>query len=679
MYGSSIYPTSLLPSCYFRLPIVWSWILFLSHRASLDSLDLKAKSERISSKIISAKEDERNAIEELQQDIQYFTRIIPELDALIREAAALPGNLGQECSRLEVCLRECNTVLQQFVDEFQQPISKRIQLLRRFTWPLKNEQRRKNLLNLIERQKASIKLEPFLKNPRAQQDASTTIQSTVINTQSTIMAIQPTVLDTQTTVCAIQDTLLDTVLNTHDAALATQSELSKQKIMEWLDVKIDVNSNFDRARLKCHPGTGQWFLKSAEFTRFRQSDGGLCLWLYGMPGCGKTILSGSIIAELRAEVERHPCIGLAYFFLSYTDRGKQTTFNLLSEIALQLLSRISIIPPRITSLYEFNRLRPPISVLLGIIGCLSQCFSQTFIIVDALDEIAVEERELLLHTLKQIISTSTECKINFIVTSRREPYLVDGFQTLQLEQICLTTSLVDEDIKLYVTETVENEKKFSRWDDDLRTEIMQTLTDKANGMWRASGCAVDRMTSKKPSGHFPRPWMRRTGGLLAVPEKDRLYTARLLAWVIFTPKPMCVHLLAEAIVFEPESSEVDPDRRFDADDILDFCRTLFVTFSGDMNGCYQSEESTRQDTLVALSHYSLKANFASEPWKSSQYVHGGFFKESEYHSIYKEHLRGLERFFRGRAGFDVSPLPPPPDDPFANNKLALAATALNKE
>ncbi|KIJ54825.1 hypothetical protein M422DRAFT_240909 [Sphaerobolus stellatus SS14] len=589
------------------------------------------------SKIISAKEDERKAIEELQQDIQYFTRIMSELDALIREAAALPGNFGQDYSRLEVCLRECNTVLQQFVDEFQPPVSKRIRLLRRFTWPLKNEQRRKNLLDLIERHKTSIQLELSFKNGRAQQDTAATIQSTVIDTQSnvvatqsTVMAIQPTVVDTQSTVCAIRDTLLDTqtnvvnirdtVINTHDAALSTQSELSKQKMMEWLNVNLDVNSNFDRARLKCHPGTGQWFLKSADFVRFRQSDGGLCFWLHGMAGCGKTILSGSIIAELRAEVEDHPRIGLAYFFLSYTDRGKQTTFNLLSEIALQLLSRTSIIPQRISSLYELNRSRPPISVLLDLIGCLSQCFSQTFIIIDALDEIAVEERELLLHALKQIISTSTECKINFIATSRQETYLVDGFQALSLEQICLTTSLVDEDIKLYVTEIVQNEKKFSRWNDDLRTEIMQTLTDKANGMFRWVECQVESLRMcrrpydvKEALRTLPKTLdetYRRI--LLAVQEKDRLYTARLLAWVTFTPEPMCVHLLAEAIVFEPESSEVDPDRRFDANDILDFCRSLFVTFSGDQYSCYQSEKWTRQDTKVALSHYSLKEYLLSD-------------------------------------------------------------------
>ncbi|KIJ47002.1 hypothetical protein M422DRAFT_249288, partial [Sphaerobolus stellatus SS14] len=95
-----------------------------------------------------------------------------------------------------------------------------------------------------------------------------------------------------------------------------------------------------------------------------------------------------------------------------------------------------------------------------------------------------------------------------------------------------------------------------------------------------------------------------------------------------------------------------------------------------------------------------QVHFAIERWKSGQYVHGGYFKESEYHTIYKQHLRGLERwrnfspntaktlaryqqklfeFCSGHAGFDVSAPPLPTDDPFTQDKLALAAAALNKE
>ncbi|KIJ30870.1 hypothetical protein M422DRAFT_115400, partial [Sphaerobolus stellatus SS14] len=149
-------------------------------------------------------------------------------------------------------------------------------------------------------------------------------------------------------------------------------------ILKWLDV-IDVNSNFDKARERHHPGTGQWFLQSEVFESFK-GDVGKCLWLHGIPGCGKTIISCVLSI-------RQPSNGLAYFFFSYTDKEKQNTFNMLSSIAAQLCQRITKIPPIVVTLYDKNKLaRPPLSVVLDIIAHLASCFYQTYIVLDALDE-----------------------------------------------------------------------------------------------------------------------------------------------------------------------------------------------------------------------------------------------------------------------------------------------------
>ncbi|KIJ43594.1 hypothetical protein M422DRAFT_108661, partial [Sphaerobolus stellatus SS14] len=161
-----------------------------------------------------------------------------------------------------------------------------------------------------------------------------------------------------------------------------------KEIVKWLDV-VEVNSNFDKAREKCHPGTGQWFLQSGAFERFK--DGvGECLWLHGIPGAGKTILSYVVFLRctggLRNHVESKPNTGLAYFFFSYTDKAKQNTFNMLSSIAAQLAQRIAHIPPRVVTLYNNNKTRPPSSVVLEIIARLARCFQQTYIVLDALDE-----------------------------------------------------------------------------------------------------------------------------------------------------------------------------------------------------------------------------------------------------------------------------------------------------
>ncbi|KIJ42477.1 hypothetical protein M422DRAFT_171028, partial [Sphaerobolus stellatus SS14] len=254
-------------------------------------------------------------------------------------------------------------------------------------------------------------------------------------------------------------------------------EWYNKDILKWLRVYgAEVNSNFDRAREKCHPGTGQWFLQSSAFERFRGGVGECFGFTEFVTGAGKTILS------YVNHVESKPSTGLAYFFFSYTDNAKQNTFNMLSSIALQLAECISNIPSRVITLYNNNRSRPPMSVVLEVITRLVRCFHQTYIILDALDEIAAGEKTSLLKALNEIIANARLSNINLLMTSRQEPYLVEGFHNLLLEEISLTTSDVDEDIKLYVAEIVDKDPKLSRWSVELRAEIVQTLSDKAMRM-----------------------------------------------------------------------------------------------------------------------------------------------------------------------------------------------------
>ncbi|KIJ22455.1 hypothetical protein M422DRAFT_277104 [Sphaerobolus stellatus SS14] len=442
------------------------------------------------------------------------------------------------------------------------PLSKWKGLLHRFTWPLKDGER-KGLVDLVNQYKNSIQLELTVKQSRA-------IQAT---------------------------------------AAAFQAELHNKDILKWLRVEgVEVNSNFDRAREKCHPGTGQWFLQSGAFDRFRGGVGE-CIWLHRIPGAGKTILFGSIIAAMRTHVESKPSTGLAYFFFSYTDKAKQNTFNMLSSIALQLAERISNIPSRVITLYNSDKSRPPMSVGLEVITPLARCFHQTYILLDALDEIAADEGTFLLKALNEIIVYARLSNINLLMTSQREPYLVDGFHNLLLEEISLITSEVDEDIKLYVTEIVDKEPKLSRWSVELRAQIVFLWVEcqvdvlkKCRRLYDVKKALVSLLQTLDET--YKRI-------LLSVEEEDRIYVARLLTWVIFNPRPLCLDLLAEAIIFEPDSSELNPDQRFvDPNDILDFYGNMLNnSFSCTIRGTTRLGEG---HSHLALFHYSVQEYLLSE-------------------------------------------------------------------
>ncbi|KIJ39782.1 hypothetical protein M422DRAFT_257378 [Sphaerobolus stellatus SS14] len=520
-------------------------------------------------KIVTAEKEQKKAIEELNGQIQYFDRLLSDLHSLIEALPYVPGNFSQDYSMLETCLQTCHAQVQEFSDNLTPSASRWKGITQRFKWPLRDEERNK-LVGLVDRYRSSIHLELTMKQCR----------------------------DMQATAVTVRD------------------ESDHKEILKWLDV-IEVNPDFDKAREKCHPGTGQWFLQSEAFEKFKGVVG-KCLWLHGIPGCGKTIISGSIIAALRSHVESKPRTGLAYFFFSYTDKAKQNTFNMLSSIAAQLCQRITKVPPRVVTLHDNNKLaRPPLSVVSEIITYLAWCFHQTYIVLDALDEIEVDERNSLLKALQEIIANTRRCNINVLMTSRREIYLADGFQSLSLEEISLTSSKVDEDISRYVTEIVEEEPKLSRWSAELRTEIVHTLRDKAKGMFRWVDCQIESLKKcrraydiKQTLGSLPKTLdetYKRI--LLAVEEDDRVYVARLLAFIVFTSEPLRLEVLAKAIAFEPDMSELDPDRRFvDPKDILGFCSNFLSS--------YQDNRFPRRGIYLTLSHYSVQEYLLSRRMKS---------------------------------------------------------------
>ncbi|KAF2811530.1 HET-domain-containing protein [Mytilinidion resinicola] len=68
------------------------------------------------------------------------------------------------------------------------------------------------------------------------------------------------------------------------------------KIRQWLSPP-DPSLNYEKALKQRQADTGLWFLESDEFAKWK-IDTGSFLWLHGIPGCGKTILSSIILQNV---------------------------------------------------------------------------------------------------------------------------------------------------------------------------------------------------------------------------------------------------------------------------------------------------------------------------------------------------------------------------------------------
>ena len=106
-----------------------------------------------------------------------------------------------------------------------------------------------------------------------------------------------------------------------------------------------------------------------------------------------------------------------------------------------------------------------------------------YVILDALDECV--ERDELLEYLKQILSWE-DVNVHVLATSRREPEIEDALTPLTNTQtrINIQSNLVNADIRTYVHDRLQVDRKLKRWQKNpkVQREIEDTLMKKAHGM-----------------------------------------------------------------------------------------------------------------------------------------------------------------------------------------------------
>ncbi|KAM9873447.1 hypothetical protein VDGL01_12473 [Verticillium dahliae] len=101
------------------------------------------------------------------------------------------------------------------------------------------------------------------------------------------------------------------------------------KLERWLSPP-DYSINAKLARERRHTGTGGWLLESSIFQEWKAGTR-RHPWLYDLAGCGKTVLSTTVLDNLKMDIH----ITIAFFF-DFNDTKKQTLDGLLRSLAIQL-------------------------------------------------------------------------------------------------------------------------------------------------------------------------------------------------------------------------------------------------------------------------------------------------------------------------------------------------------
>jgi hypothetical protein len=274
------------------------------------------------------------------------------------------------------------------------------------------------------------------------------------------------------------------VIDIHARVHSLQENSQLSETHKWLAAP-DLSSNYNKAREQRHPGTGSWFLEGQTFTHWKDSPHSF-LWLYGLAGCGKTVLSTSVIENL--EHQNNHSGTVIYFYFDFNDSTKQTldsmARSLVVQCSYQSKDNAQSLLSQLFERFESGKKQPTTEALLATLLTMLQNIGRVRVVIDALDECTT--RKELLEWLKGVVSLRFE-DIQLLTTSRKEHDIESGIVRWanSLEVVPIQEGRVNEDIRAYITARIADPKrKLKRWRTrpEVQSEIVAKLMERAGGM-----------------------------------------------------------------------------------------------------------------------------------------------------------------------------------------------------
>ncbi|KAH0271012.1 Pfs, NACHT and ankyrin domain protein, partial [Aureobasidium melanogenum] len=312
----------------------------------------------------------------------------------------------------------------------------------------------------------------------------------------------------------IESKLDDTIEGTQRIQSTLQSVEKidqRARIVKWLSPS-DPSANYNEALRQRHEGTGRWFLQSKAFEQWKRNPRSF-LWLHGIPGCGKTVLSSTIIECLKQDMTSRL---LVYFYFDFNGKNKQSLDNLLRSLVEQIYQSQPQSRRPLEQLWAScgqGSQEPSTSSLKNVLEVVLSGAGSVTIILDALDE--SKPRHEILAWLKTLAeNTSIVCQL--LVTARREEDIESALQcwTHPEDRVPIQQNEVNKDISAYVKNKVRNGDDLKRWRSrpDLQEEIEVKLMKKADGMplrieelVDAIAVQPDARPSFDPNNRMPEP------------------------------------------------------------------------------------------------------------------------------------------------------------------------------
>ncbi|KAI0249056.1 hypothetical protein BJV78DRAFT_1284306 [Lactifluus subvellereus] len=370
-----------------------------------------------------------------------------------------------------------------------------------------------------------------------------------------------------------------------------------------------------------HNGSATWFVQGSTSEEWKRN--GSLLWIRGNPGSGKSILCSAIIEDIKHMQQAGSAL-LAYYYFDFKDIAKRDIRGLLSSLLIQLCDHSDLCWDVLSRLYTTcgNGSEQPSEATL--ISCLREMLElpgqiPIYIIVDAVDECpnnigTPSPREKVLDFLKNLIG-SKHSNLYMCITSRPEQDIqttLSPFSSGSRRVSLHEEGGQREDIMKYVRSFVYDDEAMRRWRAEDKELVINTLSERADGMFRWVFCQLDTLrrcipaSIRKALNELPTTLDETYEKTLqCIPKEQTQDAHRLFQCLIAAIRPLRVEELAEIFAIQFDSKEgpslvedwrpEDPEKA-----VLTVCSCLIAIVD------------VEDSKIVQFSHFSVKEFLTSD-------------------------------------------------------------------
>lgn len=273
------------------------------------------------------------------------------------------------------------------------------------------------------------------------------------------------------------------------------NENERSRFLDWLSSVQHLKHHSARAKLLL-PGSCKWLFEKQIFRNWARSSASSILWLHGIPGSGKSMLTCSFIEKIKAEyLQKKSGPLIAYFYCSRdtAELERSDPDEILRSVLEQLSSSHVDAPIREQTLLAYRKKKQDARghklqklVLEESTEIILQILEENpaIIVIDALDECDPIRRLDLISALRRIIQDSASV-VKVFLSSRDDRDIVVRMD--MSSEVYIKAEDNSKDIESYTMIQVERAIREGRIlngevSETLKMDIIGTLISKANGM-----------------------------------------------------------------------------------------------------------------------------------------------------------------------------------------------------